>query len=178
MKDPQEKCCQNKTLKKDLPRKDLLRIEFPPKEREPLEESFSQEGMLERIPPKTGPLGRISPRRTLREGSSPPRRIKLSIKSHPKYDPPTQRPAPKNESPHSKYSIGRTTPGRNPHQGKPMFSYTILAFHQCGFSSGWEDRIPVPGETGRGYAGTETSFLIALVQGWIGNDGRADRLSY
>ena len=23
-------------------------------------------------------------------------------------------------------------------------SYTMLAFHQWGFSSGWEDRIPVP----------------------------------
>jgi hypothetical protein len=37
-----------------------------------------------------------------------------------------------------------------------MLSYTILAFHQWGFSSGWEDRIPVPGETRRGYAGMGT----------------------
>lgn len=31
-----------------------------------------------------------------------------------------------------------------PRKDLPAPSYTMLAFHQWGFSSGWEDRIPVP----------------------------------
>lgn len=42
------------------------------------------------------------------------------------------------------------SPGKDPPRRHPAApSYTMLAFHQWGFSSGWEDRIPVPGEEQR-----------------------------
>jgi hypothetical protein len=39
-------------------------------------------------------------------------------------------------------------------------SYTMLAFHQCGFSSGWEDRIPLPVEQ------SGSSWWEGAAQGW------------
>jgi hypothetical protein len=58
MKDPEKNAVQDKTLKKDLPRKVLLRIEPPsPQEKDPLKEPFSQ-GLLD--PPRRF----IAPRKT------------------------------------------------------------------------------------------------------------------
>lgn len=42
--------------------------------------------------------------------------------------------------------LPRKTPltEKTPRKHSSAPSYTMLAFHQWGFSSGWEDRIPVP----------------------------------
>lgn len=70
---------------------------------------------------------------------------------------------PEERAPLGRTSAGKTLqgqdpPGRTP-SGRPRTrlpgkdllapSYTMLAFHQCGFSSGWEDRIPVPAAGGQ-----------------------------